>query len=107
MLAGGLPAHMPSGMLSLATVPLKLRQRIINKEYIEMYDMLPTSWRMEAEAAAASLKGKRPRCEPIKDIQVWAECYSVYAAILSAAYPEKDPHLFAYCGQLYGQAANS
>ena len=33
---------------------------------------------------------------PSKDIQVWAECYSVYAAILSAAYPEKAPHLFAY-----------
>ena len=61
-----------------------------------MYDLLPTSWRVESEAAAASSKGKRPRREPIKDIQVWAECYSVYAAILSAAYPEKAPHLFAY-----------
>ena len=88
--------HMPSGMLGLATVPPKLRQRIVNREYVEMYDLLPTSWRVESEAAAASSKGKRPRREPIKDIQVWAECYSVYAAILSAAYPEKAPHLFAY-----------
>ena len=94
--AGVSPAQLPSGMLGLATVPPKLKQRIVNREYVEMYDMLPTSWRVESEAAASSAKGKRPRREPIKDIQVWAECYSVYAAILTAAYPEKAPHLFAY-----------
>ena len=61
-----------------------------------MYDMLPTSWRVGSEAAASLSKGKHLRREPIKDIQVWAECYSVYAAILSAAYPKKAPHRFTY-----------
>ena len=84
------------GMLGLATLPPKLLKRIVQKEYIEMYEILPESWRLETESASPSGQGKRPRRGPITDIDVWCECYAVLAAVLSAAYPGKAPHLFAY-----------
>ena len=84
------------GMLGLATLPPKLMKRIVQKEYIEMYEILPESWRLETESASPSGQGKRPRRGPITDIDVWWECYAVLVAVLSAAYPEKAPHLFAY-----------
>lgn len=58
--------------------------------------MLPASWRVELEARSSSSKGKRPRQEPVKDIQMWAECFSVYAMVLLAVHPEKAPYLLAY-----------
>ena len=61
-----------------------------------MFEILPESWRLEMEASTPAGHGKRPRRGPITDIQVWCECYAVMAAVLSAAYPLKAPHLFAY-----------
>ena len=84
------------GMLGLATLPPKLMKRILQKEYVEMYEILPESWRLETEAAAPSGQGKRPRRGPITDIDIWCEFYAVLAAVLSSAYPSKAPHLFAY-----------
>lgn len=84
------------GMLGLATLPPKLMKRILNREYVDMFEILPESWRIEADTASQAGQGKRPRRGPITNIDVWCECYSVLAAVLSAAYPVKAPHFFAY-----------
>ena len=94
------------GMLGLATLPPKLMKRILNKEYIEMFEILPESWRLEMEASTPAGHGKRPRRGPITDIQVWCECYAVMAAALSAAYPLKAPHLFAYMRSIVRASRN-
>ena len=49
------------GMLGLATLPPKLMKRILNKEYIEMFEILPESWRLEMEASSPAGHGKRLR----------------------------------------------
>ena len=77
-------------------MPQKLVTRIVAKEYIPIYEMLPEHWRLESEAAGSCCQSKRPRRGLVLDIHVWVECFSVMAAILTAAYPEKAPHLFAY-----------
>ena len=78
------PTNKLEGMLGLATLPPKLMKRILQKEYIGMYEILPESWRLETEAVSPSGQGKRPRRGPITDIDVWCECYAVLAAVLSA-----------------------
>lgn len=83
-------------MLQLAVVPQKLVKKIINREFVDMSELLPASWRLDTEAGSSSHSSKHPRHGPVKQIKVWAECFVVYAAILVAAYPDKGPHLFAY-----------
>ena len=80
----------------MAAVPPKLMSRIVAKEYIPMYEMLPESWRLEAEPGGSCCQSKRPRRGLVLDIHVWSECFAVMAAILSAAFPDKAPHMFAY-----------
>ena len=53
------------GMLGLAMLPPKLMKRILNQEYIEMFEILPESWRLEMEASTPAGHGKRPRRGPI------------------------------------------
>ena len=84
------------GLPGMATVPQKLVSRIINKEYIPMYEMLPECWRLEVDSGGASCQSKHPRHALVLDINVWTECFAVMAAILATAYPDKAPHLFAY-----------
>ena len=95
------PSGIPSGaglggLLGMATVPPKLVSRILSKEYIPMYEMLPECWRLEANSGGACCQSKRPRHALVLDINIWTECYSVMAAILASAYPGKAPHLFSY-----------
>ena len=85
-----------TGLPGTATVPQKLVTRIVAKEYIPMYEMLPEYWRLEAESTGSCCQTKRPRWGLVLDIHVWVECFSVMAAILAAAYPDKAPHMFAY-----------
>lgn len=76
-------------------VPAKLIKRIWDLEYIDMAELLPESWRVEA-VESSCCHAKRPRRELILDFALWTECYATLSAILSARYPSKAPHLAAY-----------
>ena len=76
------------------SVPPKLIRKILAKEYIDISELLPDSWQIEAEGSCCH--SKRPRRTLLTDIHVWTECYATMAAILAAAYPAKAPHFFAY-----------
>ena len=91
-------------MLGLASLPPKLTKRIVNNIY--MFEILPESWPLEREAASPAGQAKRPRRGPITELEVWCECYAVMAAVLSAAYPSKDPHFFAYMQTIVKAARN-
>ena len=75
-------------------VPPKLIKRIVAKEFIDMWELLPETWQLETEATCCH--SKRPRRALVTDIGVWTECYATMAAILSSAYPSKAPQFFAY-----------
>lgn len=67
------------------------------KEYNEMWELLPESWRLEAAlqgGQGSCFHSKCPKRDMITDYTVWAECYSIMAAVLAAAYPDKAPHTF-------------
>ena len=76
------------------SVPPKLIKKITAKEYIDIGELLPESWRVETEGTCCHTK--RPRRGFVTDINVWTECFATMAAILSSAFPLKAPHFFAY-----------
>ena len=96
-----------SSLPGFASVPSRLVKRIMSKEYIDMTEMLPETWRLEMSAASGCCPhAKRPRRGMITDILVWADCYASMAAILSSAYPEKAPHLLAHFRTVVRAARN-
>ena len=96
-----------SSLPGFASVPSRLVKRIMSKEYIDMTEMLPETWRLEMLAASGCCPhAKRPRRGMITDILVWADCYASMAAILSSAYPEKAPHLLAHFRTVVRAARN-
>ena len=76
------------------SVPPKLVKRIVEKEFVDIWELLPESWQLESEGTCCH--SKRLRRSLVTDIGLWTQCYATMAAILSSAYPEKAPHLFAY-----------
>ena len=89
MSAGGF-----SDLPGFGSVPPKLIRRILAKEYVGMWELLPDSWQVELKGTCCH--AKRPRRSFITDINLWAECFTTMAAILSSAFPAKAPQLFAY-----------
>ena len=76
------------------SVPPKLVKKTLAKEYIDIWELLPETWQLEAEGSCCH--SKRPRHSLVTDVSLWTECYATMAAILVAAFPAKAPHLFAY-----------
>ena len=84
-----------AGLLGIGSVPPKLIKRIVAREYIDIWELLPETWQVET-AEGACCHSKRPRWSLVTDINVWTECYATLAAILSSTYPDKAPHFFTY-----------
>ena len=86
-------------------VPLtaKLVQRVVNLEFVEMYELLPESWLVaegnDSEGGGheklLALFPKRRRA-PVTDVLVWVQCFSAMVGALSTTYPDKVPEFMAY-----------
>lgn len=79
----------------LALIPPKLVQRILKGEFIDMYELLPETWRME-EAQDSCCRSSRPKRGLVTDISLWTECYASLVAVLTTKYPEKAPQFMGY-----------
>ena len=78
-----------------AAVPAKLVQRIWALEYVDMWELLPETWRLET-AERGCCHAKRTKRGLITDISHWTECFTTLAATLSVRYPQSAPQLMAY-----------
>ena len=94
-LSGGVPSFPSSATPGLNSLPPKLVKRIIGKEFVDMRELLPESWRSESQPSSAAQQKGQPQ-GPITDFQVWAECFATLAGVLTTVFPEKAPHLLAY-----------
>lgn len=92
--AGGGPSGDLAGLPGFGSVPPKLVKKILAKEYVDIWELLPETWQVEADAPCCHTK--RPRRSLVTDINIWTECYATMAAILASAFPQKAPHFFAY-----------
>ena len=72
------------------SVPPRLIKKILAKEYVDIWELLPETWQVETEGSCCH--SKRPRRSLVTDINVWTECFATMVAILAAAFPAKAPH---------------
>ena len=94
------PASLPLPPIQLgaSSVSDKIRRRIINLEFVEMYELLPEAWTAEqSQSEGCCRQARRPtRRAPITNILVWMEYYSSLVSILGSAYPSVIGELMAY-----------
>jgi len=82
---GGGPSRDLVSLPGFSSVLPKLIKKILAKEYVHIWELLPETWQVEAEAPCCHTK--RPCRSLITDINVWTECYAMMG---------KAPHFFAY-----------
>ena len=86
-------------------LPAKLVKRILDRDYVDMAELVQDSWRFQEEeqnkychqnTCKYCHQTKRLRRGPITDILLWIECYTSMVAVLSSGFPQKTPELMAY-----------
>lgn len=85
---GPLSGEEPSEILGWAAVPPKLLKKILSLDYIDMWELLPESWRLEQQAEGCC-RSQRPKWKLITDLTLWTECYTALVVILAFRYPRK------------------
>ena len=88
-----------SGLLNIpgfASVPTELIRRIWGLEYIDMWELLPETWRQETAQSSACCHSRRPKRGLITDIALWTECPhhtgSSTTCISTLSRPSSPPH---------------
>ena len=91
--ASSAPQLEVSSLPGFAAVPHHLIKRIVVKEYIDMAEMLPDSWKVETSKATSGYCSvtKHPCQGMVTDVLVWTECYATMASILATTFPDKAP----------------
>ena len=84
-----------SSVPGLALIPPKLVQRILKGEFVDMYELLPETWRVE-EPKDSCCRSVRPKRGLVTDISLWTECYALLVAVLTTKHPDKAPHFMCY-----------
>ena len=94
----GPETHSPAMPTTLDSVPIptKLRARILELDFIEMNELLPEAWDIEASYSCCPSSRRQTRRAPIQDILLWTECYSSLVAILGSAHPHHIADFMAY-----------
>ena len=78
-------------------LPEKLVRRILDREYVDMAELVPDSWRFQDEEQNKCChQNRRLRRGPVTDILLWIKCYAPMVAVLSSGFPQKIPELMAY-----------
>ena len=80
----------------LLPVPLKLQQKIIKLDFVEMRELLPETWQREEEDAGGRAFWPKKPAGPITDILQWVQCFAALAGVLAKSYPSMVPEFMAY-----------
>jgi len=89
------PLEVDPSIPGLALIPPKLVQKILRCEFIDMYELLPETWRIE-ELRDSCCRSSRPRRGLITDISLWTECCASLVAVLTTKLPEKASQFMCY-----------
>ncbi len=83
---------------ALPVVPGKLVKKIQSGDYVEMAELLKDNVEAERRRVAAGDSGQTGRTcrREVPDFDSWLQCFSLYAAVVCAKYPQKARELWAY-----------
>ncbi len=59
------------------SLPLKLRKKILDLEYVEMGELMAESWRTQEDDQNGCCHQRRTRKGPVTDILLWVDCFRV------------------------------
>ncbi|XP_077792897.1 uncharacterized protein LOC144329300 [Podarcis muralis] len=71
----------------------KLRTRILNGRYVEMFKLAPPSEDQERPSSSRKRSGV-PSAD--RTFERWLDCFQVFAGVVMAAYPRRSLHLLVY-----------
>ena len=88
-------ANLVGGAPGWGSVPPCLVMKILTLEFVDMWELLPESWRLESTESGCC-NPRRSRRGLVTSFPLCMECYASLVAILAAQYPEKTPHFMAH-----------
>ena len=81
----------------LPPVPPQLVESIERGDSIEMCELIPEYWMVQKEEEASAQRMTRNRGrKQSQDILVWAQCFTMYVAVVSGRWPRRVPEMMAY-----------
>ncbi len=88
----------------LPTVPKRVYERMVRGEYVDLAELCPAgaldSLNPEPDpqhyVLTRDLQLSRARRRPIKDINTWIQCFTVYVAVRAKKSPEVVPEMLVY-----------
>ena len=92
------PGNVQPGIVSIpgwSSVPPRLVRKILSLEFVDMWELLPESWRLD-QSEGSCCHARRPRRGLVTNFLLWTECFATLVAVLATRYPEKTPHFMAY-----------
>ena len=98
-LSGILRPTIPGNELDMGSfqdLPPKLVKRILNLEFVDMFELIPGSWMLTEDTSPCCQHTHAPHRGPGTDILLWIECYSTMVAVLASRLPVKVPQLMIY-----------
>ena len=81
---------------ALLVVPAKLVRKIVRGDFVDMAELLRDNMEVERRRATGEGEPSQSRRREVPDILSWLQCFSLYAAVVGAHYPEKARELLAY-----------
>ena len=110
-----LPLQVPLGL----GISQNLKQKIINEEYIDFYQLLqynPTesltlNFTQNGEGQTVAIAPGKSKDKKITNFNTWLKAFEIYVAIYSPSHPDKTPGLMKYASNMrelndtYGSAA--
>ncbi|XP_077783336.1 uncharacterized protein LOC144327493 [Podarcis muralis] len=74
-------------------LPSKLRTRILNGRYVDMFKLAPPS---EDQEKGSFPKRRQGAATSDRTFELWLDCFQVFAGVVVAAYPRRALHLVVY-----------
>ena len=96
--------HLPD-----ADILEKIKQRILNLEYVDIYELLPEAWqfdRVQEQHGQCCHQTKYTRRSPITSLPLWLECYATLVTVITSRYPAYVAELMAYQQTIIRTARN-
>ena len=112
-------SQLPLQVLLGLGVSQNLKQKIINEEYIDFYQLLqdnPTesltiNFTQNREGQTVAIAPGKSKDKKITNFKTWLKAFKIYVAIYSPSHPDKTPGLMKYASNMrelndtYGSAA--